>query len=71
MALSSQARSKKGVRNAALRHHGANSPQFEVADLAYRRISTEERIAELLESAPPLSAEQKARLAPLLRGAAA
>lgn len=69
--LSPQAKSQKGVRNAKLRFYGADSPEFEAADLAFRQITTEERIAELLASAPPLTDAQRDRLAPLLRGAAA
>ncbi len=68
MANSPLARSKKGTRNVLLGHYGADSPQFKAADLDYRRISVEERIAELLAEAPPFTPEQLERLRPLLSG---
>ena len=66
MPLSSKARSNKGVRNVVLRFHGPDSEEFAEADLAYRRISTEERVAEILAKAPPFTDDQVGRLTVLL-----
>jgi hypothetical protein len=67
--LSPRALSARNRRNVTKRYHGEGTPEFEAVDLAFRTISTEERVAEILAAAPPLSDDQRNRLAALLRGA--
>ncbi len=59
-------KSLKGVAAAEQRHRPGSERAAEAA-AAYRRAATEERIRQLVESAPELSPEQRDRLALLLR----
>lgn len=57
------------ARRAALqRHHGPESPATLDARRDLIAATLEERIAEAVAAAPPLSSQQKARLSVLLRG---
>lgn len=62
------------LASAQAKANRTNDPEaaaaVEAARLNYRRQATEERIAELVATAPPLTAEQADRLAALLRPAA-
>lgn len=69
--LSERRRRLRARHNALIKAHGPESPQVLEArrDLAAARL--EEYIAETVATAPPLSPEQRDRIALLLRGRAA
>ncbi len=67
-AVSGTLESLQAAAAAEQRHH-PGTPRAAKAAEAYRRARVEQRIRELVESAPPLSEEQRSRLAALLRPA--
>jgi hypothetical protein len=54
---------------ASKRHHGADDPRSIQAASVLRETMLAEHIQRIVDSAPPLSAEQRNRLAVLLLGA--
>lgn len=58
----------RGQHNALKRYRSADDPDVLAARTALKVASAEIYIQELVNSAPPLSAGQRARLALLLRG---
>lgn len=53
-------------RNVLVRHHGADSPQVAEADRELRYFTLAELITATVDEMPPLSADQRSRLAVLL-----
>ncbi len=58
-----EARSKRAL---SVRHHGEDSPQAVEAGRDLRAVMLEEHVRRVVAVAPPLTAEQKTRLAALL-----
>jgi hypothetical protein len=68
MPLDAEAR-KRRARLAALQRHHPDRPELTEAERRHFKANAAERyVAELVDSWPPLSAEQRARLAVLLLG---
>ena len=68
--LSPKQRSQR-ARIAALKRHRGNEPHVEQLQQDYRVGRLADHIRELVDTAPPLSEGQRARLSILLRGDAA
>ena len=56
-----------GEVGAIARHHGESDPRLPELRRELRALSLEEHIRKVVDSAPPLSDQQKAKLAALLR----
>ncbi len=57
------------ARIAALRRHRPNDPKTDELAAAFKADRLSQHIRRVVDSAPPLTAEQRERLAVLLRGA--
>jgi hypothetical protein len=60
----------KARRNALKKHHGADAEVTQDASRELAAATLEKRIREIVDAAPPLSAEQRLKLAGLLVGGA-
>ena len=59
--------SARQKHNVLVRHHGADDPATVEARRELKAVSAEEYIKQLVDDAPPLTPEQRDRLATLLR----
>lgn len=66
----SRIREHSGRLNALRRHRGPDDPAVQRAEVDLVQARAEDYIRRLVESAPALTPEARARLAVLLRGAA-
>ncbi|TNH24068.1 hypothetical protein FHG89_25675 [Micromonospora orduensis] len=62
-------RSKRAAYASHKRHHGADHPTTQAASQEMREAALARHISRLVDAAPPLTEEQRARLAGLLRPA--
>jgi hypothetical protein len=60
--------SQRGRRNVLVRHYGAEDPRTVAAERDLKAAGLEQHIREIVDTAPELTAEQRDRLALLLRG---
>ena len=66
-AKSPQRRQAAAVVGALQRHHGPDDPRLADARRDLRAAELEEHVRRIVDDAPPLTAEQRDRLAALLR----
>jgi hypothetical protein len=60
--------SQRGRRNVLVRHYGADDPRTVEAERDLKAAGLEQHIREIIDTAPPITEEQRSRLALLLRG---
>lgn len=68
--LSQRERAERASLAALTRHHGPESPEVIERRRAYKTDRLAEHVAAVIASAPPLTTEQRARIASLLGGTA-